>query len=136
MSGDTVFPFPEPAFLWIHNIVVIPNASLIQTLDERGASTTTLPDEADWPDPVKGYLTAPNETRDVSAHIQRQNIAAVLLLPHSVAIDYMDIVHSSDPQLPPHMMGTYQVETARANISHTRVLLQRYRNQWESVQTP
>jgi hypothetical protein len=132
MSGDTLFPFPEPTFLFIHDVYIFPRDSLVTTFDERGKSSVRLPAMANWPAPVKGYLTAPNSSRDLSGYIQRQQIAAVCLLPLSTVVDHMDFIYCADPQLAPFMKGTYQIETARATISHIRLMCQRYRLQFES----
>jgi hypothetical protein len=131
MSGDLLFPIPEPTFIFVHQIYVIPKALMVSTLSERGQAIVRLPPREDYPEPTVGYLTAPNERRDMTNAIERQTIDAVCLMPLNTQIDYPDYLFSDDPQLPPHLAGAYFVDTVRANISHLRVLLRRYRHQWE-----
>lgn len=131
MSGDLLFPIPPPTFVFVHDIYVLPKALMVEEVDERGRVSVHLPDVANYPAPAKGYLTAPNERRDMTNAIERQVIDAVCLMPIETQIDYPDFLYSNDPQLPPHLAGAYYVDTVRANISHLRVLLRRYRHQWE-----
>lgn len=137
MSGDRLFPIPEPTFIFVHEIYVLPLSVMVQTVSERGQVVLELPPIEDYPAPTVGYLTAPNEQRDINSAIERQRIDAVCLMPLATQIDYPDYLYCNDPQLPPHLAGAYIVDTVRANISHLRVLLRRYRHQWElEVTTP
>ncbi len=135
MSGDLLFPFPSASFLFVHTVYLFSPADLVTVTDGRGKTTTRLPARVNGlppVDPVKGYLTAPNASRDISGYISREKIEAVLLVDNSVGIDIDWLIFCEDLQLPPHLKGVYSVDTVRPNISHTRTLLKRYRRQFES----
>lgn len=133
MSGDSLFPFPEPDFLFVHDVYLFNIGAQNPQLDERGKRTVSLPQKVngEWPQPpVRGYLTAGDAQQDQTGYMLREGIDAVLLLPNGTGIDQGWIIECHDPQLPPHLAGTYDVNLTRPNISHTRVLVKRYRNQW------
>ena len=128
MSGDQLFPFPEPSFLFVHDVYLY-NMPLYVEVDERGKQR--IGENIYSVPPVKGYLTAPNAQADQTGYMQRESIDAVLLLANDIEIDMGWVINCVDPQLPPHLAGTYDVQLTRPNISHNRVLLKRYRKQWE-----
>lgn len=132
MSGDLLFPFPEPTFLFIHKVFLFGPENIVKALDERGKEYKAMPEEGSefYPEPVNGYLTAPNPEVDTSGYMQRESIDAVLLLPNAIKVDIDWVVRCDDTQLPPHLAGSYEVRSTRPNISHTRVMLQRFRKQW------
>lgn len=132
MSGDLLFPFPEPTFLFVHDVYLFGPDQIVRELDERGKEYTRIAQEGDvnYPEPVKGYLTAPDAQRDTSGYMQREGIEAVLLLPNGLGIDQGWVIKCQDPQLPPHLAGAYDVFSTRPNISHNRVMLKRFRKQW------
>lgn len=142
MSGDDLFPFPEPDFVFIHDVFLFPPSLQNTKLDERGKSTRSVPvrnaegvykDENDEIIPaVAGYLTSPNAQKDFSGYTQRQGIDAVLLVPTSITVDHDWLVACHDSALPPHLDGVYTIDSVRPNISHTRVLVKRHRLQWQA----
>lgn len=137
MSGDSLFPFPEPNFLWIHKIYIYHRDDLVEFLDDRGATRVFLPPKVGGVpsgEEVMGYLTAPNSSRDLSGYIQRQQITAVALLPLNTVIDHDCYIYCEDAQLPPFLAGAYSIDTVRATISHLRVMCGRFRTQWGNVE--
>lgn len=142
MSGDGLFPFPEPDFVFIHDVYLFPPSLQVTKEDERGKVTRAIPkrtaeglyfdEDGAEIEPVPGYLTAPNAQKDYSGYIQRQGIDAVLLVPTSIAVDHDWLVACHDAELPPHLEGVYTIDTVRPNISHTRVLVKRHRLQWQA----
>lgn len=134
MSGDLLFPFPEPTFIFVHEVYLIPNSMVVKTRDERGKITETLPDLEDIVaelEATKGYLTSPDETRDQTGYINRQNITAICALPKNAVLDHDSLIMSFDAQLPPHLAGVYEIDTVRTTIVHQRAMLRRYRLQFD-----
>lgn len=124
--GDLNFPFPDPSFLFIHCVEIRP--VLTRTSDPRGRPVV----KRDLPQSLNGYLTAPDPNTDDSAGTQRIKVDAVLLIGNDCTYPTEDaLVRSDDPQLPPRLAGTYRITTTRPNISHTRLLLERYDGKWE-----
>lgn len=137
MSGDPVFPFPEPTFLWVHPIYVLHPDDMMRTVSEKGKVVDFIPtaEGIKTRTPVMGYFTNPDETKDQSGYIQRQQISAVALLPLNADVDYDCLLYCDDPSLPPHLAGLYEIDVVRGNISHRRAMLRRYRKQWEKQGT-
>ena len=134
MIGDNLFPFPEPTFIFVHDVHIIPNSMIVKTRDERGKVVETLPDLEDIVAEVaatKGYLTSPDETRDQTGYINRQNITAVCALPVSAELDHTSLIMCFDTQLPLHLAGIYEIDTVRTTIVHQRAMLRRYRLQFD-----
>ena len=126
MSGDLVFPLPEPDFLWVFDMV---------GLRMNGASVTVVDDgEGEWHHaptgavkvPFTGYVTAPN-TREVDRAASRGTVLdAVALAPLGTALvegDWLDC--TKDPSIPPWLAHTFTITLARPNLSHIRLLLTR-----------
>lgn len=142
MSGDELFPFPEPDFVFVHEVWCFPPRMQNSKTDERGKVLRSVPQrnaDGQYLDesgnvipPIKGYLTSPNAQRDLSGYTQRQGIDAVLLVPHSAVVDHDWLVACHDPSLPAHLDGVYSIDSVRPNISHTRVLVKRNRLQWQA----
>lgn len=134
MMGDELFPIPQPTFIFVHEVRVIPPGSIVMERDERGKVTENLPPLADLVaniQPVKGYLTNPDATRDQTGYIMREQITAVCLLPIDVNVDSAGLIMCFDPQLPPHLAGIYEIDVVRATLVHKRVLLRRFRLQFD-----
>jgi hypothetical protein len=134
VSGDSLFPFPEPTFIFVHEVWVVPSEMLVVDRDERGKVIETLPSVAEIKEqltPTKGYLTNPDETRDQSGYISRQQITAICAMPINTNVRHTDLILCMDAQLPPHLAGVYEIDTVRATIVHKRVMLRRYRLQFD-----
>lgn len=124
--GDLLFPLPSPGFLFIHAVTL--RRPLSSATDARGKPVTTYDVDED----VAGYLTAPDRTNEDSAGTDRIKYDAVCLLDNCLGIvPEGTLLKCDDPQLPPTMAGTYRVVTSRPNLSHNRLLVQRYTGPWE-----
>lgn len=121
MSGDAVFPIPEPTFLWVHNLVV----------EQTGASAALVVDgEGGWSydDALPtvtftGYLTAPNPREIERAAKAGYVLDAVALAPLGTAVAEQDRLVASS--ISGHLDGRYTVVQVRPNLSHLRVLCTR-----------
>lgn len=125
MSGDAVFPLPEPDFLWVHSLV---------GLRMNGASATVV-DDADggWhreaanaaPVAFIGYVTAPNP-RDVDrAAASGTVLDAVALAPLGTALLQGDWLDCTDEGVPASLRHTFAISLVRPNLSHLRLMLTR-----------
>lgn len=124
--GDANFPFPDPSFLFIHEVTIKPVESTGS--DPRGRAVVTYGLDQD----EYGYLTAPDPSNEDSGGTERIRFAATLLLGRHITLPLESaLIRSNDPQLPPRLAGTYKIEVVRPNISHTRCLLVRYDGPWE-----
>lgn len=129
MSGDKLFPFPRPDFLFVHTVNVY-DLNPAEP-DARGRRTETY-------GPVRrtrGYLTAQDPNAQADAGADRVRVDAVLLVPRDFCIEEGAIVTCSDFQLPPNLAGEYRIEVVRPTLVHTRVLLNRYKGVWQKVET-
>lgn len=125
MSGDAVFPLPEPEFLWVHALI---------GLHMSGPSVIADDDEGDWhyapsnavPVPFTGYLTAPNPKELDRAASRGTAVDAVCLAPLGtplIASDWLDA--TTDSNIPESLRHTFEVGAVRPNLSHLRLLLTR-----------
>ena len=126
MSGDAVFPLPEPDFLWVHNMV---------GLRMTGASPTVVDDgEGEWhrePStaasiPFVGYVTAPKAREVDRAKALGTILDAVALAPLTTQLgqgDWLDC--TIDPSIPASLQHTYAIHLVRPNLSHLRLMLTR-----------
>lgn len=132
MSGDALFPFPVPDFIFVHDVYLFAPSDLVKTTDERGKTKTVLPAknaDGTWPKtPVKGYLTGPDQNQDYGAFTHGEAVAAVCLLPNEIGVDIDWLLDCHDLQLPPDLAGTFQVLAVRPNVSHSRVMVKRFRH--------
>ena len=125
MTGDGLFPFPSPDFLFVHTVNI--HKPYERTHDNRGRKRELYePAEV-----VRGYLTAPDAASAYDVGAYRVRIDAVLLLPKNTCVCESAIVVCNDPQLPMNLAGQYRVDVVRPNISHTRCLLFRYTDAWD-----
>jgi hypothetical protein len=120
MSGDAVFPIPEPTFLWVHALTYIRHDGDDVVTDSEGRwhyDTTT-------PVAFTGYITAPNPREVARAASQDVIIDAVALAPLDCGITDQCSLIAPDT-VPRGLPGIYTVTVIRPNLSHLRCLLTR-----------
>lgn len=123
IGGDALFPFPEPTFLFIHNVLLLTAGAV--TTDDRGRPTRTYAQST-----VKGYLTAPDVQALVGDGALRESVSAVLLVPRTVVVRTEDRIEGTDTAIPANLRGRYEVVGIRPTLAHTRVLLRRFTGVW------
>lgn len=82
MSGDAVFPIPEPTFLWVHALSYVPHDGDNVVTDSEGRWRYDTAAAVEF----TGYITAPNPRDVARAAAQDVIIDAVALAPLSCAI--------------------------------------------------
>jgi hypothetical protein len=126
VSGNEVFPIPEPEFLWVHNMV---------GLRMTGASMTVVEDaEGQWhrePSSAAsvtfvGYVADAQPAEIDRAAARGIVLDAVALAPLSTAMqasDWLDC--TTDASIPPWLQHTFIIKLVNPNLSHVRLMLTR-----------
>lgn len=121
---DPVFPLPEPAFLWVHDLIAWTSASVVVG---RGRKWVQQSASAGF----TGYATDPSPREERRANALGVRIDAVVLAAHG-ATDLgedgtLEVPAASGA--PPVLWGLYSVNAVRPNPSHVRYLLTRVRGE-------
>lgn len=120
MSGDAVFPIPEPTFLWVHALSYVPHDGDNVVTDSEGRWRYDTAAAVEF----TGYITAPNPRDVARAAAQDVIIDAVALAPLSCAItEQCSLI--APATVPRGLPGVYNVTLIRPNLSHLRCLLTR-----------
>lgn len=120
MTGDAVFPLPEPDFLWVHDLTILPVGSVagvVVAADGSWQAASTVAGVA-----VTGYLTAPNPSEVNRAASDGITLSAVALVPRGTAVTDQD--HLRATGVDQYLDGTYRIRQVRPNLSHVRLLLE------------
>jgi hypothetical protein len=116
VTGDAVFPLPEPTFLWVHDLTL---NRMGPSVTAEGFDTEVVVSAAS----VVGYLTAPDPKdieRAASAGIDADAVALVPLEVTVVAEDRL-VAAGVDGWLD----GTYRIRQVRETLTHLRLILTR-----------
>jgi len=117
---DPVFPFPDPVFLWVHNIAIIKTSDAVPESDDEGWEIPA--DPAPLEVVLKGYVTAP----DPEATNSSERVDAVVLVPRDTVVSYADGIRTpSQANLAPMLTGVWKISSVRPNPSHIRILVRR-----------
>lgn len=117
--ADPVFPLPSPAFLFVHEVLVGVQDTIVTQPDGRW-TRDPVPTT-----PVRGYLTSPNPQETQIAAARGVTIDAVFLCPHGTPVRHQDRIDSTAANVPSVLKGRYTVTAVRPNPSHVRVLVTR-----------
>lgn len=124
---STLFPFPEPTFLFIHQVTLQRRTGT--TTDSRGRAVPTYA-----PEPLDGFLTAPNPESVPDVGGLRTRVSAVFLASLSTVVDVADMLDTTGAPVAAVLQGQFKIEMLRPNESHLRILLSRYTGSWEAQQ--
>lgn len=121
MTGDSVFPIPDPSgWLFKDEFTIHNSASVIY--DDRGNAV-----DKQWNDQtVTGYVSAPDKRIDPAAYgADVTRFDAVALAPLGTVVGAADEVTVSSSTIQSYLHGRYKVEVVRPNLSHLRIMLTR-----------
>lgn len=120
MSGDAVFPIPEPTFLWVHSLSYVQHDGNDVITDSEGRWRYDDGEVVTF----TGYITAPNPREVDRAAARDVIIDAVALAPLDCGINERCSLTAAGA-VPRGLAGVYKVSLIRPNLSHLRILLTR-----------
>lgn len=121
MTVDPLFPFPEPSFLWVHELTRhVPSGDPIP--DETGYWTSDNIPTTDTPN-IPCYVGAYNPSQQEAGDTYEESVDAVALVSHSTPFNRKDEVTVTAAAA--YLLGRYRVSVVRPNPSHQRLLLTR-----------
>lgn len=125
--SDPLFPMPEPTFLWVYRLWVVPQPASPVVDEETGRWRYAPATGAS----VSGYLALADRREVVRAAARGVQVSAVALVPNGTPVDETARLEARADAAPPlaeipdHLLGAYEITEVRPNASHTRVVLNR-----------
>lgn len=119
MTGDDVFPIPEPTWLWVHQLSISHTAGAASVIDSEGRWEYHNPEY----DTIMGYLTGANPEEIERAAQQGIRFNAVALVPRETVVQAGDELIATNTNT--LLDGTYRISQVRPNLSHLRLMIDR-----------